>query len=292
MYIRFNGFQAGGWGALQVVDMPSPEDDLEAQRTDILQGDGQVAGPDYLRGAVWNITLLVNTYSYEDGMAMVRQVKDAWQDPRIRRSSDLAPLHYSKDGEVWYTVYGRPTRYAGPPQGTRLDQGVAHIELQFEQLHMTHYSEAESETRINSVPGRPSRGWQSPFMFPLTAGYLSEPIDQSLLNEGNVPTPLKVTFAGPMTEPRLSNFQDDLVVGINGELRWDDRIEVDAFRHTVMHWRTVQGVRRPAPGRLIRQTRLSELYVPPGETDWQLRYTSADGGFVQLSIHSAYSSMQ
>lgn len=293
MFIRFNGFQAGGWGPLHVVDMPSPEDDIETSRTDVLGGDGQVAGSDYLRKAVWNITLLVNTYSYEDGMKTVRTVRDAWFDPKVRHGKGLSPLDYSKDGNTWYRVYGRPVKYGGPPQGTRLDQGVAHIELQFEQLHSTFYSLNESSTRVNSVMGQVSRGWTSPFMFPLKSGYLSDPVETSLQNDGNLPAPLTVTFGGVMKEPRLSNFQDDIVVGVSGDLRWDDRITIDAFNETVYHWRTVNpGVRTPVPGRLIRKSRLSTLYAAPGQTDWQLRYTSADGGFAELSINSAYSSMQ
>ena len=293
MYIRFNGFEAGGYGPLRVEDMPSPEDDIVTSRTDVLGGDGQVAGNDYLRKSVWNISLLVNTFSYEDGMAMVRKVRDAWQDPKVRFGDTPAPLDYSKDGQTWYRVYGRPVNYGGPPQGTSLDQGVAHIELQFEQLRATHYSLAESTTRLNAVPGRASRGWLTPFRFPLVAGHLSNPVDTSLVNEGNLPSLMTVTFGGAMTEPRVSNFQDDIVIGVSGELRWDDRITIDAFNQTVYHWRTTEpGIRTPVPGRLIRQSRISRLKAAPGETDWQLRYASADGGFAELSINSAFSSMQ
>lgn len=292
MYIRFNGFQAGGWGRLHVVDMPSPEDDIVTSRTDILGGDGQVAGNDYLRKSVWNITLLVNTHSYEEGMEVVREVRDAWQDPDVRFGKTPSPLDYSKDGVTWYRVYGRPTNYGGPPQGTRLDQGIAHIELQFEQLKTTHYSLSESTARLGAVPDKASRGWVSPFVFPLRSGHLSRPINASLVNGGNLPTPMTITFGGAITEPRLTNFSDDIVIGLSGELRWDDRVTIDAFNETVTHWRTTDGTQQQVPGRLIRQSRLSRLFAAPGETDWQLRYTSAEDGFAELSINSAYSSMQ
>src|SRR5699024_9160888 len=157
MFIRFKGLHAGGGGPLHVVDMPAPEDDIEVSRTDILGGDGQAAGPDYLRKAVWNITLLVNTHTYEDGMEMVRKVRNAWLDPKVRLSDGVTPLDYSKDGVNWYRVCGRPTTYGGPPQGTQLDQGFAHIELQFEQLKTTCSSLSESTTRVDAVPGRVSR---------------------------------------------------------------------------------------------------------------------------------------
>lgn len=294
MFIRFNGFEAGGWGAaLQVEDMPSPEDDVETDRTDVLGMDGQVAGKDYIRKSVWNITLLVNTYTYDDGMAVVRQVRDAWLDPAVRLGEDPAPMDYSKDGLTWHRVYGRPVKYGGPPQGTRLDQGVAHIELQFEQLRVPHYSVTPSTTRLGAVAGRASLGWATPFQFPLVSGYLSDPVDTSLTNDGNLPAPLTVTFGGAMTEPRITNLQDDVVIGIKGELRWDERITVDALNHNVYFWRTGSpGARTPAPGRLIRQSRLKRLNAAPGVTDWQLRYASADDGFAVLSINSAYSSMQ
>src|SRR5690606_8861981 len=153
MYIKFNGFQAGGWGPLGIVDMPSPDDDLQTDRTDVLGRDGQVAGPDYLRKAIWNMTLLVNTYSYGEAVALVCQVRDAWWDAKYRQTSTVAPLRYSRDVVTWYRAYGRPLKFSRRVQGTRVVQGGAHIELLFGQLNPLHYGEARSATRINAYAG-------------------------------------------------------------------------------------------------------------------------------------------
>lgn len=293
MYIRFNGFQAGGWGELHVVDVPSPEDDIITSRSDVLGGDGQVAGSDYLRKTVWNITLLVNTRSYEAGSAAVRRVKNAWQDPEIRQSSTLAPLEYSRDGIEWYRVYGRPVNYGGPPQGTRLEQGIAHIELQFEQLDPLHYTSVEESLHLPVARGV-SGGLRVPVAFPIRFARSGGEAGQWAENSGERPAPVQLRFNGPMSDAEVT-LQGHWTFKMRGSLAWDEYLVVDPnpTEPTAYVYSTTGAGRRGAFTMIGMGSRLSDLFIPPGQHSFSFRaidptYTAS----VTASWSHTYSSMQ
>lgn len=264
MHIRFNGFEAGGWDApLQVIDMPSPEDDLSEDRTDILGRDGQVAGPDYLRKSTWNITILVNTYTYDDGMAAVRQVRNAWLDKSVRHSRALAPLSYSKDGVTWYTVYGRPTKYGGPPQGTELDQGIAHIELQFDQLDELHYSIAREEVTIDVAP-EVSGGLTAPVTFPIHMSPSAGVSSRYGHNDGDMDSAATIRVNGPATDPVIT-LEGGWRFALDGTLAWDEYLVADAHAKTARIYSTTRTGSRSAFTWIRKGSRLSTLTVPPGQ---------------------------
>lgn len=263
MHIRFNGFTAGTQGELYVVDMPSPEDDLTPDRTDVFGDDGQVAGPDYIRSSIWNITLLVDTRTYEDGMRVVRQVRDAWLDPAVRHSRDLAPLSYSRDGVNWHTVYGRPGNYGGPPQGVELNQGIAHIELQFEQLRIPHYSVETEGVSLAVAPGA-SGGIVAPVTLPIYMEASAGTSSRWGTNAGNLPSPVTIQFNGPLTDPVLT-LEGAWRFAMSGTLAYDEYLVVDARAKTARIHSTTRTTTRSAFNWIRKGSRLSSLTMPPGQ---------------------------
>lgn len=294
MYLKFNGIQAGGWGELHVVDLPAPEDDLDPTRTDNLSSDGQLAGADYLRKAVWNITLLVNTWTYKDGRRVVNAVRDAWLDPNVRLSTETFPLEYSKNGIHWFKVYGRPTKYGGPPEGVRLDQGLAHIELQFEQLDLLHYSTIE-ETATARVARGASGGIRIHdygLRAPLTVGRTGGVRNERVVNSGDREAWALVRFNGPCKNPWI-RLGESWRLEINGTLAWDEFLEIDSRSRIVELKRTTGHSVRPAYNMIGKGSRISTLTIPPGSN--ALVYSSLDDtqqASVDVKWTHTFSSMQ
>lgn len=265
MFIKFNGIEAGGWGELHVVSLPAPEDEIETSRTARLGRDGQAAGADYLRGSMWNITLLVNTYSYRDGRRVVNHVRDRWLDPDVRLTTETFPLSYSKDGVEWFKVYGRPANYGGPPEGTRLDQGIAHIELQFEQLDTLHYSVDSEQVTVNAARGASGgiRIHDYGLRAPLTVGRAGGIRNERAENTGNREAFTTIRFNGPGRQPSL-RLGDLWTLQINGSLEWDECLVIDSRARDVRLHRTTGHSIRPAFNMIGNGSRLSTLTIPPG----------------------------
>lgn len=294
VFLRFNGIEAGGWGKLQVVSLPAPEEDLTASRTDRIGRDGQAMGADFLRSLTWNITLLVNTYSYDDGKAVVNAVRDAWWDPAIRLSSNPMALEYSKDGQQWFTMYGRPVKYAGPEEGTRLDQGVAHIELQFEQTDVVFYSSGQELATAVAAPGATGGlkiseyGLTAPLKPSRTGGVRRE----QLVNAGNLNSPAFIRFHGPGQAHEIS-VGSAWTFRLRGELAWDEYVEVDARRRSVEVKRTTDGTVRSGFHLVGDGSRLSTLTIPPGAHP--LTFSVIDDSLqakVEISWPHTFSSME
>lgn len=297
MHIRFDGVEIGCSldSDLYIRSYDIGETHIDDEDQSRLGADGVVPGRDFQRGTQWVFDLTVHGQDGTGGMlAATEPLVQAWTAWR-NRSRGRVPLEYSTDhGVTWYKVYGRPRQLVRPhPDAQSKFLGQGKLQPSFFQQDVLHYSAAESSTKVSAVPDRASRGWVAPFMFPLVSGVLSDPVSTELVNTGDQPAPLTVTFGGAMTEPRLRNLQDDVVIGIRGSLAWDERITVDAHAETVELWRTGEPhVRQSVPGRLIRQSRLSKLKANPGRTSWQLRYAVADQGFAELSAPSAFTTMQ
>ena len=147
-------------------------------------------------------------------------------------------------------------------------------------------------TRVDAAPSQGSAGWVAPFIFPLVSGTMSETVDGGVDNAGDRPAPLVVTFGGQVTEPRIRNRATGAVVGVAGSLAWDERITIDAHKETVELWRVGDPhIRQSVPGRLIRATRLSRMAAEPGRNSFEFRSQAASNAFVEISVHSAFSSL-
>lgn len=154
------------------------------------------------------------------------------------------------------------------------------------------YSKTRSTTTMYSAIQQGSAGWVSPFVFPLVSGGLSEPIDASIVNNGDRPAPLRVTFGGQATAPRIRDRRSGTIIGVRGSMAWDERITIDSKAETVEHWRIGEPNKRlSVPGRLLLETRLTKMFIPPGEAVWQYRAQSALESFAEISAPSTYTAL-
>lgn len=154
------------------------------------------------------------------------------------------------------------------------------------------YAADGAATRLTSALVQGSAGWVSPFIFPLVSGGLGAPIDGGVENAGDRPAPLKVTFGGQATEPRIRNITTGAVVGVTGTLAWDERITIDALNQTVELWRTGDPhLRQSVPGRLTRGTRLTKMSAAPGLNSYEFRSQAAANAFVDIEARSAFSAL-
>src|SRR5690606_25104696 len=101
-------------------------------------------------------------------------------------------------------------------------------------------------------------------------------------NTGTAPTPLKVVFKGPVTNPYV-RAAAGWEIGLKGTILPGQSVTVDAFAGTVLRGNS------PAAGWLTRKTRLSSAVLPTGISDLTFGGVDPTGtAEVELRWRNAY----
>lgn len=136
------------------------------------------------------------------------------------------------------------------------------VTVQF--LEPRAFGTAWEDTTITVAPTmRASAGWTFPHIFSPSIAGTGDPRAGVLRNDGELAAPAKVTFFGPCENPRV--WGDEFVAGYRGRLLWDERVTLDGLAVSAVH-RAGSGRTRHVPGDLTRDTRLSKLVIPRGQT--------------------------
>lgn len=268
MQIRFGGVTIGCDAPLVLTDWTPPVTDLRSDYQERLGRDGMLASRDWLGSSQWQFSARVEGPDLAGVMDAAARVEQAWKALKVRNSTTLSPLEYSLDGgKTWRRVYGRPGSYAGPTPDYLAAMGRGRIDLAFQQLDPTHYSAVEHQESIGAAAAVLG-GLRAPLTGPLMSVASGEARAGLISNAGDLPSPARVRFYGPCTNPTLTSDRG-VVVGYAGSLAYDQYVTVSGWDSTV----TLSPGGGNVAGRLDRRTRVSKMAVPAGDSEWTYRAT-------------------
>lgn len=261
--VEFSG-ESGEYG-LRVREFVPGGVDLRTQDEERAQQDGILVGKDLLGGRLWTWDISARGAGLDEVMAANARLERVWRDGARLQPGLVSALTYHMSGR-WRRVYGRPRRYAGPTPDYLAISGVGYIVCDFRVTDPLHYDEDESSVVLTIVPAT-TGGLESPLMAPLSTVRSSAPRAGLVTNAGDAPTPLKVTFHGPITDPWVR--AAGLEVGLVGTLAYDREVTVDPLAGTIT------GL--PAGVVVTRKTRLSGTLLQSGTTELTFGGTDSTG---------------
>lgn len=289
MHLRYRGLvMSGDFGPLIITDLQMPVSEKRNTFVNRLNDHGQYASREWLEARTWSWTMSTNSRSLESALSMGGRLEALWNDRDAMNTTSVYPLEYSNDGgETWFRVYGRPGRHSPVTPGPMLNQGMGVISVEFIQTDLRHYSGLERSNQVLAVPSS-TGGLKNPLRAPLSSIASPAPRAGHLINEGNLPAPVKVTFIGPSTNPHFVDQRGRHMVGYRGTLTQSQRVVIDPLAQTVLLNGTVS-----VPGRLTMATRLNQLAVAAGGGDWFYKATDTTGTSKGLlNWRDAFNSMQ
>ncbi|MGO2069671.1 hypothetical protein [Glutamicibacter arilaitensis] len=284
MRFRFDGVEFGDKLPLFVTDFDQGTTEYRTNDTERSQGDGLIAGRDFLGGRTWGFSVSTNMRNLPDASTLESRLAAAWHNPKHRsKSLALVPLSYEMGGR-WRRVYGRPSRYAGIRGDIQAVQGHGRIECDFRIHDPRYFDDFETVLPLPIVPAS-TGGLMAPLVGPLSTVRSSAPRAGYVDNKGTAETPLKVVFKGPVTDPYV-RAAAGWEIALKGSLPAGQSITVDAFAGTVLRGST------PVSGMLTRKTRLSSAVLAIGISDLTFGGVDPTGtALVELRWRNAYYSI-
>lgn len=217
-------------------------------------GAGRILGRELAVAPSW--TLAVRTLAGDEvgAQAAVAELVQAWEPPS--RPLATVPLRYRLAGR-WRRVYGRPRGVALPTTDVLVHRGRADITCTFDLSHPSHFSDSLRQVVLGVAPAS-SHGLVFPATPPFSwASMTGEPVVRDLVAGGDAPSPLSVTFRGPVSRPWVQ--VGDVRVQVTGDLAYDEAVTIDALAGTITRQDGAAW-----PSMLSPATRLADLWVAPG----------------------------
>lgn len=263
MFLKIGNVQLGGpTGSLIIENFQFGATELRTNYVDRPNGEGQLVGKDWLGSSTISIDIATNTSNLAEAMTEANKLEREWKKSSTRLTSNVpVALSYSMDGQTWFKVYGRPGAFTGLTPDVLARLGVGRITADFTVTDPNHYSGSENSTTLTFVP-KVRGGLISPLVSPLTSSGSSGESARFIKNDGDLPSPMKVKFFGPISQPRLRNSKGQ-EFGLRTTIAAGDYIEIDARLGTVKK-RNGSSV----AGLLTTRTRLSTLTLPAGQSEW------------------------
>lgn len=247
------------------VFVTSLDPGVAAERHQDVQSDytGKVSfGRDTVSPPVWKLQFAIGEgRSADEALAALAALQRAWRtavDPRV--PGEVTALRYGAAGRT-RRVYGRPRNFT-PDLSHSLEDGNVVATAEFVTQDAYHYSDVEQSKTLTSRP--PATSYVTlPAVWPLLS---SKPeIRQSVIQVGgDAPTPVRVEFTGPGSNPGLIAPGQGWEVQALGTFAYDETLVVDSRTEEIM-----MGDGTPAPGVLSRATYLPEVQLAPGSTELQ-----------------------
>lgn len=284
MRFRFDGLTFGDGSSLLVTGFEPGSAEIRSGDTDRSQRDGVIAGRDYRGKRTWGLSISTIEDDIAGALEAERLLSSRWEHEKFRLNPLAAyPLSYEM-GDRWRRVYGRPDRYAGIDGGVHAMQGAGQIECDFRVLDPRYFDDAETVLKLPIVPAS-TGGLMAPLIAPLSTVRSSAPRAGYVTNDGNAPTPLKVVFRGPVTNPYV-RAAAGWEIALKGSIAAGQSVVVDSFAGTVLRGSS------PVAGMLTRKTRLSSAVLPPGVSDLTFGGSDPTGtALCELRWRSAHNSI-
>jgi hypothetical protein len=269
------GLIDGGW------NLGTPE--LQSQDSRNPNGDGQRFGRDTYSSQTWSWALFTNQRDEDTAWAVASQLEKVWKNPDLREVPDaVTSLRYRVAGRT-RMIYGRPRRFT-PSVDNKSIQGRIDIQCDFTLAHPTYFGETEySETVTVNPPIDLEAGLEVPFVPPFNTSPGATERTYGITIGGDAPTPVRVEIHGLIEDPYVS--VGDAVVSLRETVTAENPVTADP-RPWVNSITTADGAGvQVAP----RETRLSKLWLPPGDHAVVLRGFSATGtAYAVLRWQDAY----
>lgn len=260
---------------------PGSSDWLVQDQDDPFSGVTRM-GRDVRKGPTWTWALHVNKEDEDDALTALEDLADAWA-PEDLDSGDVLVLRYKVGGRV-RRVYGRPRRFAAPPDN-RILGGMIPVTADFKLIDPHQFDDSAESITVGTTYTSEG-GFVFPVTFPvltLPGGYMT---GQAFVSGRRKTWPI-IRINGPVVNPEIlaSNWLLKLTANI-GEGHY---IEIDTrpWKRTV----TVDGTSF-VPGALSPQTRLRDLFLEPGQQSFGMRGISGTGtANATISWYPAYPSL-
>ncbi len=253
---ELGGVVFGGRGRNRILvrDFSLPGAELTTNDTTSPGGPGLILGRDRAGGQVATFSLFTHAFTEADARELERALAAVWQ--REFAVLESVPLIVRVGGQV-FVLFGRPRRWVPPRPTVAMARGRADISCDFQVSDPLVYAGTESSLDLTLVAAS-SHGLVFPATPPFAwASMVGEPLVRQIVVGGDAPTPLLVTFRGPVSRPWLR--VGDVTVQATGDLAYDESLVVDARAG-----RIARGDGAAWPGMLSPATRLGDLRLAPG----------------------------
>lgn len=246
---------------------------LQLETVDAVVGGRRLFGRDSDIPQVWTLGLRTDAETEDEAQSKVAAFARAWRPPALQSAGATVALRYKYLGR-WRRVYGRPRGMSVPSTGPLAWAGKAELVADFELADALHYDDALQAVALESVPPS-SGGIVAPLVAPISTTRAGDTAYRFITVGGDAPTPLRVTFTGPITNPWVT--VSGVRVALTGSVAYDQAVTVDARTRTVLRQDGAS-----AAGMLGRRTRMDRLRLPPGTHE--IRY----GGTGQATVTVAW----
>lgn len=239
-------------------------------------------GRDVRKGSTWTWALHVNRYSEEDALDSLADLAEVWQ-PDDLDTGDTYVIRYKVGGRV-RRVFGRPRRFAGPPNNAILS-GMIPVTADFKLVDPNYYADSMESMTVGTTYTS-----QGGFIFPVTFPVMTLPggfTAGSAYVSGRRKTWPIVRVNGPVVNPEVQ--ANNWTLRMNVTIGEGHYVEVDTrpWKRTV----TMDGTTF-IPGAISPQTRLRDLFLEPGQQSFGMRGVSGTGtASATISWYPAYASL-
>lgn len=227
---ELNGVRMGRWQKVFVASVDLGAPDWRTQDTPRPRRDGLHFGRDYKDPPVWVLNLATNGVGLEDGMSALREVQAAWEFSDRREPGAYTSLKYEVAGEI-HQVFGRPRKFS-VDLGRTFQVGKIRATAEFVLMDANAYLADPESLVLQLLPGSPAG-----LVFPAVAPFVFDSGNTSrqgmIVNSGSVPSPLRVTFEGPVVDPRVRSITHGWELAVNTSLAYDRSVTIDTRARTV-----------------------------------------------------------
>lgn len=260
---------------------PGSNDWLIQDQDDPFSGATRM-GRDVRTGSTWTWALHVNTTTEEEALDALDELADAWA-PAELGTAEVMVMRYRVGGRV-RRVYGRPRRFASPPDN-RILGGMIPVTADFKRVDPLFYGDSPESVTLGMAYA--SAGG---FIFPVTFPVLTLPGGFSpgeAYVTGRRKTWPVIRINGPVVNPQI--LTDAWQLNLNLTLNEGHYVEIDTrpWKRTI----TLDGT-SAIPGALGPKTRLRDLFLMPGHQSFGFRGISGTGtATCTISWYPAYASL-
>lgn len=266
---ELDGYRFGRGAPVKVAEADRGDRVVITQDVPRAGGLGRHMGKDEDDGPEWTFDLITNEANEDAALEALAGIKATWYRGRDLESGQTMSLFYEIAGR-WRRVIGRPRRFREISSPSDRHAGLIEVACTFQLSDPRSFGAGEDntgETVLTLVP-ESTGGLIAPLVTPLTTTRRGGERAGVIRNPGDAPSPVVVTFHGPVSNPKL--YGEGWEIGVTGNLAYDEKITVDALGKSVTRadGTNVRG------GILTRKTRLNNAALQAGQQE--IWFTGAD----------------
>lgn len=261
---------------------PGANDWLVQDQDDPFSGATRV-GRDVRKGPTWTWALHVNMEDEEGALEALETLAEAWAPEESNTPGSVSILRYKVGGRV-RRVYGRPRRFAAPPDN-RILGGFVPVTADFKLVDALYYGDSVESVTLG-VAYTSAGGFVFPVTFPVMTAPGGFTPGQAVVTGRRRTYPV-IRINGPIINPEVQ--ADNWNLRLNATIAEGDWIEIDTrpWKKTI-----VNSSGGSVPGLLSAQTSLRQLYLNPGSQSFGFRGISGEGtATCTISWYPAFASL-